>query len=162
MMFLDNLRPGFSEFAIYFVWCHYLFINSVTNVQIQYEAELQEFLKVTGMHASDVAKLRPASSKKTSSRDRARSHSNVVSSSPQSTLLPAGNQESVAVSSVLPHIAQIWPPCNSSVQPASLQNGSDAGEMHGNASLVNRFVLAYLMKNKKIHHEMRIPERDMT
>jgi len=101
---------------------------------------------VTGMHASDVAKLRPASSKKTSARDRARSHGNVVTSSPQSTLVSAGNHESVAVSSVLPHIAQIWPPCNSgSVQPASLQNGSDTGEMQVAASVVTRFVFVYRM-----------------
>ena len=109
-------------------------------VQIQYEAELQEFLKVTGMHASDVAKLRPASSKKTSSRDRSRGHSNVMSS-PQTTLVPVGNHESVgSVNSVLPHIAQIWPPNNSAVQSASLQNGSDAGEMQAAASVINRSV----------------------
>lgn len=100
---------------------------------------------MTGMHASDVAKLRPASSKKTSSRDRARSHGNVVSSSPQSVLMPAGNHENVTVSSVLPHIAQIWPPCNSTVQSASLQNGSDPGEMHVTASVINRFILVYKM-----------------
>jgi len=99
---------------------------------------------VTGMHASDVAKLRPASSKKTSSRDRARSHGSVVSS-PQSTLVPTGNHESVTMSSVLPHIAQIWPPCNSSVQPASLQNGSDAGEMQLAASVISRWVLVHEM-----------------
>jgi len=107
---------------------------------MQYEAELQEFLKVTGMHASDVAKLRPASSKKSSSRDRSRSHGNVVSSSPQSTLVPASSHDNVAVSSVLPHIAQIWPPNNSSVhvQSASLQNGSDAGEMQVPVSVISR------------------------
>lgn len=93
---------------------------------------------MTGMHASDVAKLRPASSKKTSSRDRARSHGNVVSSSPQSTLVPSANHENVTVSSVLPHIAQIWPPCNNTVQSALLQNGSDAGEMQAVAAAINR------------------------
>lgn len=98
---------------------------------------------MTGMHASDVAKLRPASSKKTSSRDRARSHNSAVSSSPQSTLVSAaGSHDSVAVSSVLPHIAQIWPPCNSTVQSSALQNGSDAaGEMQVAASVISRFVL---------------------
>lgn len=98
---------------------------------------------MTGMHASDVAKLRPASSKKTSSRDRSRSHGNVVTSSAQSTLVPAtaNHVESVTVSSVLPHIAQIWPPCNnSSVQPALLQNGSDAGELHAAVTAINRSV----------------------
>ena len=94
---------------------------------------------MTGMHASDVAKLRPASSKKTSSRDKARSHGSVVSS-PQSTLVPMANHENVAVSSVLPHIAQIWPPCNNSVQSAILQNGSDAGEIQVAASAINRSV----------------------
>jgi len=106
---------------------------------------------VTGMHASDVAKLRQASSKKTSSRDRARSHGNVVSSSPQSTLVPACSHESVTVSSVLPHIAQIWPPCNSSVQPSSLQNGSDAGEMQVTASVISRFVLVLCCEDASRH-----------
>jgi len=98
------------------------------------------------MHASDVAKLRPASSKKSSSRDRSRSHGNAVTSSPQlTTLVPAAtanhHHDNVAASSVLPHIAQIWPPCNNApVQPTLLQNGSDAGELQATVSVVNRSV----------------------
>jgi len=97
------------------------------------------------MHASDVAKLRLASSKKSSARDRSRSHASAAasSSSPHTT---AANHEPVAsVNSVLPHIAQIWPPNNSSsvVQhhaASSLQNGSDAGEMQAAASVISRSV----------------------
>ena len=89
------------------------------------------------MHASDVAKLRPVSSKKTSSRDRSRGgHANVASSPSQSAVVLAANRENVAVSSVLPHIAQIWPPSNNSVESSSLQNGSDATA----TPLVTRFV----------------------
>jgi len=74
---------------------------------VQYEVELQKYLKASGVQMTDVAKIRSGLSKKNNAKDRA-SRVQFNGLTPAHVSIATTNTDAVVASNVLPHIGQIW------------------------------------------------------